>query len=64
MTKQDFVHLAEVAMSVRMKYPEDSDFDEVVRRFIWAIRASPDGSHDLDDNNFREMCYGRKNFEA
>jgi len=63
MVRQDFIHLAEVAMSVHPQYKDDSDFDEVIRRFIWAIRASPDGSHDLDDNEFRDMCYGRKNFE-
>ncbi len=64
MVKQDFIHLAEVAMSVRIRYPEDNDFEEVIRRFIWAIRASPAGSNELDDNDFRDMCFGRKNFDG
>lgn len=63
MVRSDYIHLAEVTMSVRIKYPDDSEFDEVIRRMIWAIRASPDGSHDLDDNNFRDMCYGKAPFE-
>ena len=64
MVKQDYVHLAEVTMSVRPQYPDDADFDQVIHRMLWAIRASPDGSHDLDDNDFRDMCYGRKDFNA
>ena len=63
MVKKDYIHLAEVCMSVRMHYPDNSDFDEVIRRFIWAIRSSPGGSNDLDDNDFRNMCLGKKNFE-
>lgn len=64
MVQDDFKHLAMVAMSIRSQFkPEDSNFDEVVRRFIWAIRSSPNGSHDLDDSDFRDMCYGKKNFE-
>lgn len=65
MHRKDFVHLAEVCMSIRSQFkPDDGDFDEVIRRFIWAIRASPDGSHDLDDNDFRDMCLGKKGFDA
>lgn len=62
MVKQDYVHLAEVAMSVRSKYPDDDEFDEVVRRFAWAIHASPHGSRDFDEKSFRDMCFGKKQF--
>ncbi len=65
MVKQDYVHLAEVAMSIRSQFkPDDNDFDEVIRRFVWAILASPSVDRSFDENDFREMAYGRKNFDG
>ncbi len=65
MVKQDYVHLAEVAMSIRSQFkPDDEAFDEVIRRFVWAILASPSVDHRFDENDFREMAYGRKNFDG
>jgi len=65
MVKADFVHLAEVAMSINSQFkPSPEEFNEILHRFIWAIRASPDGSHTLDDNEFREMALGIKQFDT
>jgi hypothetical protein len=64
MVKQDFIHLAEVAMSIRSQFkPDDEAFDQVLHRFEWAIIASPEGAKDFDGDDFRDMAYGRKSFE-
>ena len=63
MNKRDIVHLAEVAMSIRSQFkPDDNAFDEVLRRFEWAIISSTERPKNFDMNDFREMAYGRKPF--